>query len=97
MPGSLFVAGTDNVEADQEPVVTLSAVYETMRGEPPRLNRKNAFNDTIRFREKGINAVTFGPGEDGWAADNEWISIPKSVEAAKIYAVTILRLLGAKQ
>jgi len=97
VPGSLFVAGTDNVEADQEPVVTLSAVYETMRGEPPRLNRKNAFNDTIRFREKGINAVTFGPGEDGWAADNEWISIPKSVEAAKIYAVTILRLLGAKQ
>ena len=97
VPGSLFVAGTDNVEADQEPVATLSAVYETMRGEPPRLNRKNAFNDTIRFREKGINAVTFGPGEDGWAADNEWISIPKSVEAAKIYAVTILRLLGAKQ
>ena len=95
VPGSLFVAGTDNVEADQEPVVTLSAVYETIRGEAPKLNRKNAFNDTIRFREKGINAVTFGPGEDGWAADNEWISIPKSVEAAKIYAVTILRLLGA--
>lgn len=94
VPGSLFVAGTPNVDADQEPVVTLSAVYEAMRGEPPRLNRKNAFNDTIRFREAGINAVTFGPGEDGWAADNEWISIPKSVEAAKIYAVTILRLLG---
>ena len=97
VPGSLFVAGTENVEADQEPVATLSAVYEAMRGEAPRLNRKNAFNDTIRFREKGINAVTFGPGEDGWAADNEWISIPKSVEAAKIYAVTILRLLGASQ
>lgn len=94
VPGSLFVEGTENVPADQEPVVTLSAVYQAFRGEAPKLNRKNAFNDTIRFREAGINAVTFGPGEDGWAADNEWIAIPKAVEAAKIYAVTILRLLG---
>ena len=95
VPGSLFVAGTDPVDEAEEPVATLSQVYESMRGEAPRLNRKNAFNDTIRFREAGVNAVTFGPGEDGWAADNEWISIPKSVEAAKIYAVTILRILGA--
>ncbi|MCV6597914.1 MAG: M20 family metallopeptidase [Mangrovicoccus sp.] len=96
VPGSLFVAGTEPVGEAEEPVATLAAVYEDMRGEPPRLNRKNAFNDTIRFREAGINAVTFGPGEDGWAADNEWISIPKSVEAARIYAVTILRLLQAR-
>ncbi len=96
VPGSLFVAGTEPVPAAEEPVRTLSAVYEDMRGETPNLNRKNAFNDTIRFREAGVNAVTFGPGEDGWAADNEWISIPKAVEAARIYAVTILRLLDAK-
>jgi acetylornithine deacetylase len=95
VPGSLFVAGTEPVEETEEPVRTLKSVYRDMRGEAPRLNRKNAFNDTIRFREAGINAITFGPGEDGWAADNEWISIPKSVEAARIYAVTILRLLGA--
>ncbi|WP_417672018.1 M20 family metallopeptidase [Roseibium sp.] len=95
VPDSLFVAGTEPVEETEEPVKTLMSVYQTMRGELPRLNRKNAFNDTIRFREAGINAVTFGPGEDGWAADNEWISIPKSVEAARMYAVTILRLLGA--
>jgi acetylornithine deacetylase len=93
-PGSLFVAGTDPVRPDEEPVATLAKVYRDMRGEAPRINRKNAFNDTIRFREAGINAVTFGPGEDGWAADNEWISIPKAVEAARIYSVTILRLLG---
>ena len=95
LPGSLFVAGTESVSSDEEPVNTLSEVYKIMRGEFPKLNRKNAFNDTIRFREAGINAITFGPGEDGWAADNEWISIPKSIEAAKIYAVTILRLLKA--
>lgn len=97
VPGSLFVKATQNVPADQEPVVTLSKVYEAFKGESPRLNRKNAFNDTIRFREYGINAVTFGPGEDGWAADNEWISIPKAVAAAKMYAVTILRLLEAER
>lgn len=96
VPGSLFVCGTEPVAADQEPVATLSRVYEDMLGQTPRLNRKNAFNDTIRFNEAGINAVTFGPGEDGWAADNEWISIPKSVTATQIYAVTILRLLGAE-
>lgn len=96
VPGSLFVAGTEPVDEADEPVATLAAVYKDMRGEAPRLNRKNAFNDTIRFREAGINAVTFGPGEDGWAADNEWISIPKSVAAAQIYAVTILRLLDAQ-
>ena len=95
LPGSLFVAGTNNVNSNEEPVNTLSEVYKVIRGEFPKLNRKNAFNDTIRFREAGINAVTFGPGEDGWSADNEWISIPKSIEAAKIYAVTILRLLKA--
>jgi acetylornithine deacetylase/succinyl-diaminopimelate desuccinylase-like protein len=67
-----------------------------MMGEEPKINRKNAFNDTIRFRQAGINAVTFGPGEDGWAADNEWISIPKSIAAAKIYAQTIIRILGVK-
>ena len=40
-----------------------------------------------------MNAVTFGPGEDGWAADNEWISITKSVASAKIYALTIMDIL----
>lgn len=96
VPGALFVPGTENVGEAEEPVATLSKAYQDMLGEVPRLNRKNAFNDTIRFREAGVNAVTFGPGEDGWAADNEWISIPKSVAAAKIYAVTILRLLVSK-
>jgi acetylornithine deacetylase/succinyl-diaminopimelate desuccinylase-like protein len=95
-PGSLFVPGTDPVPDDQEPCVTLRRVYRDMMGEEPKINRKNAFNDTIRFRQAGINAVTFGPGEDGWAADNEWISIPKSIAAAKIYAQTIIRILGVK-
>ena len=62
-------------------------------GKDPIPNRKNAFNDTIRFREAGINAVTFGPGEDGWAPDNESISITKAVTAARMYALTIMDIL----
>ena len=67
-----------------------------MDGQKPIINRKNAFNDTIRFREAGINAVTFGPGEDGWNPDNESISISKAVIAAKMYALTIANILGAE-
>jgi acetylornithine deacetylase len=94
MPGSLFVEATPAVGENEEPVATLSAVYQSILGEKPELNRKNAFNDTIRFREAKMNAVTFGPGEDGWAPVNEGISIPKSVAAMKIYAVTAMRILG---
>lgn len=97
VPGSLFVPGTEPVPDNEEPCLSLRAVYAELMGEEPKINRKNAFNDTIRFRQAGINAVTFGPGEDGWAADNEWISIPKSVMAAKIYALTIMRILGVRE
>jgi formylaminopyrimidine deformylase len=40
--------------------------------------------------------VTFGPGEDGWAVDNENISITKSVMATRIYALTIMQILGVR-
>lgn len=94
MPGSLFVGATNAVSADEEPVATLTKTYQAILGDTPELNRKNAFNDTIRFREAEMNAVTFGPGEDGWSPVNEAISIPKSVSATKIYAVTAMRILG---
>jgi formylaminopyrimidine deformylase len=97
VPGSLFVNATEPVPTDQEPCVSLRAVYRRLMGREPGVNRKNAFNDTIRFREAGINAVTFGPGEDGWAVDNESISITKAVMATRIYALTIMQLLGIQK
>lgn len=94
VPGALFVEATEPSPLDQEPCVSLTKVYgRLMNGAVPNANRKNAFNDTIRLRESGINAVTFGPGEDGWAADNEYISIAKSVKAAQIYALTMIEIL----
>jgi len=96
VPGSLFVNATEPVPVDQEPCASLRAVYRRLMGREPGVNRKNAFNDTIRFREAGINAVTFGPGEDGWAVDNESISITKAVMATRIYALTIMQILGVR-
>lgn len=91
--GSLFVEATPPVPMTEEPCLSLVRSSERLLGQTPEPNRKNAFNDTIRLREFGMNAVTFGPGEDGWAADNEWISITKSVAAAQIYALTIMEIL----
>jgi acetylornithine deacetylase len=96
VPGSLFVNGTEPVPVDQEPCKSLRSVYRQLMGREPGVNRKNAFNDTIRFREAGINAVTFGPGEDGWSVDNESISIAKAVMATRIYALAIMKILGVQ-
>jgi len=93
-PGALFVDGTQEQDGGANPTVALSRAYERILGEAPMLYRKNAFNDTIRFAERGQAAVTFGPGEDGWPPINEYIQISKSVAATKILALTVLDLLG---
>ncbi len=93
-PGALFVDGTGEQDPTANPTDALSRAYKQVLGEPPQLYRKNAFNDTIRFAERGHAAVTFGPGEDGWPPINEYIGITKSVAATKILALTILDLLG---
>ncbi len=97
LPGSLFVAPTEEVPRDQEPVASLFRAYEQVLGRPPRLYRKNAYCDTIRFSERGIPAVTFGPGEDGWPPVNEYIHTPKAVPAARIVAMAISEILGGKE
>ena len=97
VPDSLFVCGTEPVPELEEPNISISKAYKRILGGQPVLNRKNAFNDTIRFREAGVNAVTFGSGEDGWAPVNESISITKSTAATKIFALTIMHLLGVAE
>jgi acetylornithine deacetylase len=94
-PGALFVSGTMELDADAEPAASLSRAYQSILGATPRDYRKNAFNDTIRFSERGIPSVTFGPGEDGWPPINEYIRIEKSIAATKILALAIIDLLGA--
>jgi acetylornithine deacetylase len=93
-PGALFVSGTPEQDEASDPAAALARAYQSVLGTPPRFYRKNAFNDTIRFAERGIPAVTFGPGEDGWAPVNESIHIPKAVAATKILALAALDILG---
>lgn len=95
-PGALFVSGTLEQDAEAHPAKAIRNAYRTLLGEEPILYRKNAFNDTIRFAERGIPAVTFGPGEDGWPPINEYIRIEKSVAGAKVLALAILDILGAR-
>lgn len=93
-PGALFVDGTLEQDEAANPTVALSRAYHRLLGEMPSIYRKNAFNDTIRFAERGHAAITFGPGEDGWPPVNEYIHIGKAVAATKILALTVLDLIG---
>ena len=94
VPGSLFVAATEEVPQAAEPVASLTRAYRQVLGEPPLYYRKNAYCDTIRFSHAGIPSVTFGPGEDGWPPTNEYIHTPKAVPATRVLALAMLRLLG---
>jgi acetylornithine deacetylase/succinyl-diaminopimelate desuccinylase-like protein len=94
-PGALFVDGTLEQDESMNPTASLGRAYQRIYGEAPAIYRKNAFNDTIRFAERGRAAITFGPGEDGWPPINEYIHIGKSVAATKILALTVLDLIGA--
>jgi len=93
-PDSLFVPPTPELSTDAEPVAAIGRAYSRVLGREVGHYRKNAFCDTIRFSEAGILSVTFGPGEDGWPPINEYIHTAKVVSAARIYALTVMDLLG---
>jgi acetylornithine deacetylase/succinyl-diaminopimelate desuccinylase-like protein len=93
-PDALFVTGTQELPADAEPAAAIARAYRQVLGAEARTYRKNAFNDTIRFQERGIPSITFGPGEDGWPPINEYIRIGKAVAATNILALALLDILG---
>lgn len=94
VPGPTFVAGTVALD-DAEPVVAaLAEAYAAATGEPARLYTKPAYCDTIRFRHAGLPAVTFGPGDDGWAVYDESISIARMELAAEVLTGAIASFLS---
>jgi acetylornithine deacetylase/succinyl-diaminopimelate desuccinylase-like protein len=96
-PNALFVNATLAQDPAAQPTDALRQAYRAVLGEEPQIYRKNAFNDTIRFSERGIPAITFGPGEDGWPPINEYISVKKAVAATKILALTLMNILGVSK
>lgn len=83
-PGPTFVPGTVAVPTSDPLVRSIERAYERVTGQAIRHYTKPAFNDTIRFRHAGIPAVTFGPGDDGWAVYDESISIDTLLIAVEV-------------
>ncbi|MGW0327111.1 M20 family metallopeptidase [Nocardia sp. NPDC003183] len=92
-PGPTFVPGTEPLDVDEPIVAALRAGYHDAGGGPARTYTKPAYCDTIRFRHAGIPAVTFGPGDDGWAVYDESIGITTMEFAAEALAAAVGRYL----
>lgn len=92
-PGPTFVSGTLTLDGAEPVVAALAGAYAAETGEPARLYCKPAYCDTIRFRHAGLPAVTFGPGDDGWAVYDESISIARMELAASVLSGAIRRFL----
>lgn len=95
VPGPTFVAGTVEVPAEDPLVAAIDGAYRAVTGEAVRRYTKPAFNDTIRFRHAGIPAVTFGPGDDGWAVYDESIAVDAMVTAVLVLERAVRSYLGS--
>ncbi len=88
-PGPTFVAGTLPLATTDPLVAAIRTAYRDVTGDDVRTYTKPAFNDTIRFRHVGIPAVTFGPGDDGWAVYDESISIDSMATAVRVLEAAV--------
>lgn len=93
-PGPTFVPGTLPVPSADAVVTALEGAYLRRTGQALRHYVKPAYCDTIRFRHAGIPAVTFGPGEDGWAVYDESIDLAHVQTATDVLADAVRTFLG---
>lgn len=77
--------------------LAVAEAYEKTRGEPPNYYGFSAVNDAVFLNKSGIPAISIGPGNVQVAhAANEFVEIKEVMDAAKIYAMTILNWCGIK-
>ena len=84
-----------DVPADAPICKTVAAVYEAVMGEPVKYYGFAAVDDAAFLNRAGIPAITIGPGSLFVAhAPNEYVEIAELVDAAKIYALSIVEWCG---
>jgi acetylornithine deacetylase/succinyl-diaminopimelate desuccinylase-like protein len=64
----------------------LTAAHNAFGAPPAKLACHPAWPDTPVFNERGIPAVTYGPGSKHCYWDEEYVSIDEYVKAIKVYA-----------
>jgi succinyl-diaminopimelate desuccinylase len=83
------------VPTDAELCQVLSDVVGELSGHPPTHTVSCGGFETALFVDRGVQALTYGPGEDAFAhAAGEHTLVSELAFAAKVYALTASRLLA---
>jgi len=73
----------------------VATAYEAAMGEPAKFYGFSAVDDAAFLNREGIPAITLGPGHLKVAhSPNEYVDIEELVDAAKIYALSIVEWCG---
>jgi len=84
------------VPVDYEGVKVLALSYEELMGGKAVHSGFRATCDATWLNERGVNAVTFGPGglELGVHGPNEYVPIEELLRCTKVYALTVVNWCG---
>ena len=87
------------IEREQPVVRALALAHEQVLGAPPAYGAKGGATDgAYLYHQGGVPTALYGPGLVGLAhTADEYIQIESVVQAAKIYALAALELLGVAQ
>jgi len=84
-----------DVPADSPICKTVASSYEATLGHAPKYYGFAAVDDAAFLNQAGIPAITIGPGSLTVAhAPNEYVEIAELIDAAKIYALSIVDWCG---
>ncbi|MCD6488204.1 MAG: M20 family metallopeptidase [Desulfurococcales archaeon] len=93
----LFKAKPAAISPQAKIALVLKDAVKEVIGREPRLTLSTGFLDARFFVEKNVETLTYGPGDLSQAhVANEYIELNKIPMTSKVYALTILKLLGMK-
>lgn len=84
-----------NISENDEAIKTMISSYKQVTGKSPFIKPSPFVGDANYMFEKGIKCINWGPGDITLAhSTNEHVNINQVVDAAKIYAMTIINWCG---